>query len=149
MKFLLLRPGMTREKTNLQKTGGGTTKGKRPAWDLKGRLEDMEKMFDMTNARIEDLEAEKKNLLTDVEVKKEVVVQSSEEIRTLRSNIERSEQELENLRKSLREKEEHFINHNGRTSSIETDVEIRSTKAVWLNWRAKKRVDFVLKIGEY
>jgi len=103
------RPGMMREKTNLQKTGGGgTTKGKRPAWDLKGRLEDMEKMFDMTNSRIEDLEAEKKNLLTDVEVKKEVVVQSSEEIRTLRSNIEKSEQELDNLRKSLREKEEHF-----------------------------------------
>ena len=63
MKFLLLRPGMMREKTNLQKTGGGgATKGKRPAWDLKGRLEDMEKMFDMTNSRIEDLEAEKKNL---------------------------------------------------------------------------------------
>jgi len=102
------RPGMIREKTTLQKSNGGTAKGKRPAWDLKGRLEDMEKMFDMTNARIEDLEAEKKNLLTDVEVKKEVVVQSSEEIRTLRSNIERSEQELENLRKSLREKEEHF-----------------------------------------
>ena len=36
------------------------TKEKRPAWDLK--------MFEMTNGRIEDLEAEKKNLLTDVEV---------------------------------------------------------------------------------
>ena len=56
MKFLLLRPGMIREKTTLQKSNGGTSKGKRPAWDLKGRLEDMEKMFDMTNVRIENLE---------------------------------------------------------------------------------------------
>jgi len=102
------RPGLAREKTTLQKSSGGPPKGKRPAWDLKGRLEDMEKMFDLTNSRIQDLETEKQNLQTDVEVKKEVVVQSSEEIRTLRSNIERSEQELDNLRKSLRDKEEHF-----------------------------------------
>ena len=38
----------------------GTGKGgKRPAWDLKGRLEDMEKMFSQTNARVTDLECEK------------------------------------------------------------------------------------------
>jgi len=110
------RPGLSREKSTMQKSsagpgkpaGGPTKGGKRPAWDLKGRLEDMEKMFDMTNNRIQDLETEKQTLQTDVEVKKEVVVQSSEEIRTLRVNIEKSEHELDNLRKSLKEKEEQF-----------------------------------------
>lgn len=105
------RPGLAREKSTIQKSsaGGGAAKGgKRPQWDLKGRLEDMEKMFEKTNTRIIDLETEKQTLQTDVQVKKEVVVQSSEEIRTLRTNIEKSEQELDNLRKSLREKEEHF-----------------------------------------
>eukprot|EP00092_Neocalanus_flemingeri_P039561 GFUD01043077.1.p1 GENE.GFUD01043077.1~~GFUD01043077.1.p1 ORF type:complete len:706 (+),score=195.97 GFUD01043077.1:233-2350(+) len=109
------RPGLAREKSSLVRSPAGAGKpagkaagGKRPAWDLKGRLEDMERMFDKTNRRVEDLETEKQTLQTDVEVKKEVVVQSSEEIRTLRSNIERSEQELENLRRSLREKEEQF-----------------------------------------
>ena len=61
--------------------------GKRPAWDLKGRLEDMEKMFSQTNARVTDLECEKRELQTDVEVKKEVVVQNSEEIKDLRKKI--------------------------------------------------------------
>lgn len=104
------RPGLNREKSSVVRGPSGPAKagGKRPAWDLKGRLEDMEKMFAMTNTRVADLETEKQTLQTDVEVKKEVVVQSSEEIRTLRCNIGRSEQELENLRKSLREKEEHF-----------------------------------------
>eukprot|EP00092_Neocalanus_flemingeri_P022723 GFUD01024643.1.p1 GENE.GFUD01024643.1~~GFUD01024643.1.p1 ORF type:complete len:702 (-),score=196.54 GFUD01024643.1:280-2385(-) len=104
------RPGLAREKSSAGagKPAGKAAGGKRPAWDLKGRLEDMERMFDQTNRRVEDLETEKQTLQTDVEVKKEVVVQSSEEIRTLRSNIERSEQELDNLRKSLREKEEQF-----------------------------------------
>eukprot|EP00092_Neocalanus_flemingeri_P035226 GFUD01038330.1.p1 GENE.GFUD01038330.1~~GFUD01038330.1.p1 ORF type:complete len:706 (-),score=188.82 GFUD01038330.1:203-2320(-) len=109
------RPGLAREKSSsvrgpagVEKPAGKAASSKRPAWDLKGRLEDMERMFDPTNRRVEDLETEKQTLQTDVEVKKEVVVQSSEEIRTLRLNVERSEQELENLRRSLRDKEEHF-----------------------------------------
>ena len=72
------RPGLTREKATLQKSSGGPAKGKRPAWDLKGRLEDMEKMFDMMNSRIQDLETEKQNLQTDVEVKKELTSKQTE-----------------------------------------------------------------------
>merc|ERR1719512_175964 len=69
---------------------GAKTGGKRPAWDLKGRLEDMESMFRQTNSRVTDLEKEKM-LETDVEVKKVAVVQNSEEIKELRRKIAKSE----------------------------------------------------------
>merc|ERR1719369_1455151 len=61
-----------------------------------------------------DLEEEKENLQTDVEVKKDVVEQSSEEIKALRASIEKSEVELENLRKCLKEKEEQFSSETFR-----------------------------------
>ena len=100
VKMFLNRPTLKRENTSI-----AGSKGKRPAWDLKGRLEDMEKMFEMTNKRIVDLETEKQTLQSDVETKKEVVVQSSEEIKNLRSNIEKSDHELETARKTFQEKE--------------------------------------------
>merc|ERR1719180_523148 len=62
--------------------------GKRPAWDVKGRMEDMEKRFEQSCKRLEALEAEKQELQDDVEVKHEVVVKSSEEIRALQTKIE-------------------------------------------------------------
>ena len=46
-----------------------------------GRMEDMEKKFEESSKRLEALEAEKQELQEDVEVKHEVVVKSSEEIR--------------------------------------------------------------------
>ena len=46
-----------------------------------GRMEDMEKKFEESSRRLEALEAEKQELQEDVEVKHEVVVKSSEEIR--------------------------------------------------------------------
>ena len=61
--------------------------GKRPHWDLKGRLEDMEAMFRETNSRVTDLETENKKLETDVEVKQTAVVLNSEEINSLREKI--------------------------------------------------------------
>ena len=39
------RASLTRAKSTLQKSSAGEKNGKRPAWDLKGRLEDMEKML--------------------------------------------------------------------------------------------------------
>ena len=78
------KPAAPAKPTSAPAPGRG---GKRPAWDLKGRLEDMEKMFSQTNARVTDLEVEKRELQTDVEVKKEVVVQNSEEIKDLRRKI--------------------------------------------------------------
>ena len=62
----------------------GSGKAKRPAWDLKGRLDDMELLFKKTNKRIMDLESEKHTLQSDVDMKKEVVAQSSGEIKRLR-----------------------------------------------------------------
>jgi hypothetical protein len=54
---------------------------KRPAWDVKGRMEDMERKFEAMQRKAESLEVSKQELQTDVEVKHEVVVKSSEEIR--------------------------------------------------------------------
>jgi len=90
------------------KKSSGNGKAKRPAWDLKGRLEDMELMFDKTNKRILDLEEEKHTLQKDVDMKKEVVAQSSDEIKKLRCDIDISEKELDVLRNSLQCKEDQF-----------------------------------------
>ena len=51
---------------------------------MKGRLDDMELLFKKTNKRIMDLESEKHTLQSDVDMKKEVVAQSSGEIKRLR-----------------------------------------------------------------
>ena len=57
------------------------TGGKRPAWDVKGRMADMELKFEEMQQKAQTLEVAKQELQTDVEVKHEVVVKSSEEIR--------------------------------------------------------------------
>ena len=68
----------------------------------------MEKKFEESCKRLEALEAEKQELQDDVEVKHEVVVKSSEEIRALQTKIEDSDNLLTSLKKSLAEKEEQF-----------------------------------------
>ena len=54
-----------------------------------GRMEDMEKKFEESSKRLEALEAEKQELQEDVEVKHEVVVKSSEEIRWIKNTYHR------------------------------------------------------------
>ena len=54
---------------------------KRPAWDLKGKIADMEKVMQNSTKRLESLETEKQDLKEDVEMKQDVVVKSSEEIK--------------------------------------------------------------------
>ena len=71
-------------------------------------MEDMEKKFEESCKRLEALEAEKQELQDDVEVKHEVVVKSSEEIKALQTKIEDSDNLLTSLKKSLAEKEEQF-----------------------------------------
>ena len=71
-------------------------------------MEDMESLFEETNKRIMDLVDEKHALQSDVEMKKEVVAQSSGEIKRLRCDIEMSEKELDVLRNSLQCKEKQF-----------------------------------------
>ena len=77
---------LTREKTTLNKTSASTTGANKkiPSWDLKGRLEVMEKMVHESQTRLQTLEKEKSNLQTDVEIKKEVVEQTSDELKTMR-----------------------------------------------------------------
>ena len=115
---------MTREKTSLSKTtapGNSTTaKKKIPAWDMKGRLEEMEKIVSKTTDRINKLENEKAQVEEDLDVKKEVVQQSSEQIRTMRNKMEESEHDLEVLRKSFKEKEETF---NDETIKLKRKLE--------------------------
>ena len=78
---------LTREKSTVSKCGGGSVK--RPAWDVKGRLADMEAKFKETMNRVSDLENEKENLVTDNEVKKEVVTQTHKEAVELRKSLGR------------------------------------------------------------
>ena len=71
-------------------------------------MEDMEVLFEKTNKKVLDLEEEKHTLQYDVDMKKEVVAQSSDEIKKLRCDIDVSEKELEALRNSLQCKEDQF-----------------------------------------
>ena len=68
----------------------------------------MEVLFEKTNKKVLDLEEEKHTLQYDVDMKKEVVAQSSDEIKKLRCDIDVSEKELEALRNSLQCKEKQF-----------------------------------------
>ena len=85
-----VRSGVNGQKTSLNKTSGAGASKKIPAWDVKGRLAAMESMMEASNSRIASLELEKTSLQTDVEVKKEVVQEASEEIKILRKNMERN-----------------------------------------------------------
>ena len=105
--IIVLRPVVDRQKIAGNKSSG-SGKVKRPAWDLKGRLEEMELLFERANKRISDLEEEKHILQSDVEMKNKVVAQSSGEIERLRSDIETSKKELDALRNSLQCKERQF-----------------------------------------
>ena len=105
---------LTREKTSLKpslnKTSASSTsnpgKKKIPAWDMKGRLEEMAKLMSQTTERMNKMKNEKTSVEADLDVKREVVKQSSEQIKAMRNKMEESERELEAMRKSLKDKEE-------------------------------------------
>ena len=58
---------------------------KRPAWDVKGRLEDMEALMKLTSGRVEMLESQNTELKTNVEEKETVVIQNTEELNNLKN----------------------------------------------------------------
>jgi len=114
--------GAGNDKSNVTKTpsksrGGAAARlsapmgkgGKRPVWDMKGRLEDMEALFRETDSRVTDLEKEKMKLETDVEVKQTAVVLNTEEIKELRLKIEKSNEETKSLEKKLIQTDEEFV----------------------------------------
>jgi len=126
------KTGLTREKTTLgtlnrekstlsrSTMGGGGAGGKRPAWDLKGRLEDMEGKFGQTMSRLAELEKEKENLQTDNEVKLEVVTQTTKEVGDLRQNLELSEEEVKRLKKRITEMEDE---HSSEVNRLKRQLE--------------------------
>ena len=72
-----------------------------PAWDLKGRIAQMEERNSAFYKRVEQLEAEKAALSEDVEVKQEVVAQSSAELNTLKGDNDALLKKAEALKKEL------------------------------------------------
>ena len=94
--------------------------GKRPQWDLKGKVEDMERKFEVNNRRLEMLEAEKSELESDAEIKREVVVRSSEEIRNLQTKVEGRNQLLDTLRTDMETKDK---DHQRETVRLKKSIE--------------------------
>ena len=74
---------------------------KRPAWDLKGRLEDMEAQFALTADRVASLESQNTVLQSDVEKKETVVAQNSQELSEVRAEAEKYRDEARKLGKEL------------------------------------------------
>ena len=111
---------VTSTKASTSASTAGANK-KIPSWDVKGRLAAMESMMEASNTRIASLEQEKTNLQTDVEVKKEVVQEASQEIKTLRRNIEKNEEELTQMSKTLRDKENFFSSEKTRLERLLED----------------------------
>jgi len=115
---------LKREKSTVAKPASG----KRPAWDLKGRLEDMEKKFGETLSRVSTLEAEKTTLETDNEVKLEIVTETTKEAKNLKSQLEESEAKVESMKKSLSKMEdEHSTEINKLRRQLENEEFNRSS----------------------
>ena len=80
----------------------GVTGKKRPAaWDLKGRLEEMEARFVTTNDRVTMLENQNTQLKDNVEEKETVVAKNSQELSGLKEENERLIKNGERLAKEL------------------------------------------------
>ncbi len=94
------RPGTAAAKSASASDGG---KKKRQPWDLKGRLEDMERMYATTNQRVAQLEQEKDALKDNVEEKETMVVQNSQELTGVKEENARLLERAEKLRKELEE----------------------------------------------
>lgn len=116
---------LRREKSTVSKPAAG---GKRPAWDLKGRLEDMEKKFGETMKRVTTLETEKNDLETDNEVKLEIVTETTKEAKNLKSQLEESEEKVNSLKKSIHKMEdEHSTEINKLRRQLENEEFTRSS----------------------
>ncbi len=78
-----------------------TVKKKRPAWDVKGRLEDMEALYASTHDRVAQLEAQKTELTANVQEKETIVVQNSQELNDLKTENKNLLERAEKLDKEL------------------------------------------------
>ena len=78
---------------------------KRAAWDVKGRLEDMEALMRRTNTRVASLESQNTELKTNVEEKETVVIQNTEELNNLKNERGNLESEVSKSGKLLNDLE--------------------------------------------
>lgn len=97
-----------------ESSGGGGTK-KRPPWDLKGRLQDMELIMQeqknsrsdlmmqlqLNNNRIQTLENQNNQLSGTVAQKEQVASSASEEIAHLKKQMREEEEKFDNVRRKL------------------------------------------------
>lgn len=107
------RPSQPAPTTKPSGNGGGSKK--RPAWDLKGRLEDMETLLsrqynnreslvnqmETQNKRILSLESVNNQLTGTVSMKENIVSQASEEIEILKRKVREEEDKCDQIQRKL------------------------------------------------
>ena len=91
----------------------------RKPWDLKGRLEDMENLLKATQGRVGCLEEQKTALSTQVEQKETVVQQSTEELDSLRAQLDSSRRERKELNAELEDERDKGKNHLRKIEDLE------------------------------
>ena len=96
---------------------------KRPAWDTKGRLEDMEALMKKTSSRVAALESQNTELKTNVEEKETVVIQNTEELNNLKNEKGNLESEVSTSGIS---RYCHHSSHQERLRTISTFRSFRS-----------------------
>ena len=99
---IVLRSVIDQQKIAGNKSGG-SGKAKRPAWDMKGRLADMESLFEKSNKRIMDLESENHALQSDVDMKLEVVAGLERKLKSLEDELASKQTEISGMKQSVAE----------------------------------------------
>eukprot|EP00095_Tigriopus_kingsejongensis_P006418 maker-scaffold1274_size51331-snap-gene-0.10 protein:Tk06418 transcript:maker-scaffold1274_size51331-snap-gene-0.10-mRNA-1 annotation:"carboxy-terminal kinesin 2-like isoform x2" len=98
-------------------TGGAK---KRPAWDVKGRLEDMESLFASTTQRVSQLECQNTQLKSVAQEKETEVIQNSEELKAVLQTRDALVAEVTRLK---REWSESQTESEQRTQKLQSQVD--------------------------
>ena len=91
----------------------------RKPWDLKGRLEDMENLLKATQGRVGSLEEQKTELSVKVEQKETVVQQSTEELDSIRAQLDQSRKERRELNAELEDERDKGKTHLRKIEDLE------------------------------
>lgn len=126
-------------------TGGGGGAKKRPAWDLKGRLQDMEQMcsqqrtsssqlsmkLDGFKERVCSLENQNSHLSGTVAQKEQVATAASEEITILKRQIREEEDQFDNMKRKLQVEisDINFLKDTLERQKSQLDGEVTSARA--------------------
>ena len=102
---------------------------KRPAWDTKGRLEDMEIESAKFKERILNLENKNEHLNTEVQEKETVVVQNKREAEDLSSKVIHLTEENCSLKRRIETSEDNFKEQLRTKSRQIEDLEYSKSSA--------------------